>query len=644
MSPRAKLTSGFFAIAAVLAVLIPVGISGDIEPAVGTSDAEAAQVEPITGTLSKPGYTVIALAANGEAASDIAGPGGSFSLVPPAETSTLHLRAPHGTYAGPIVLEPAKNFELEAAQEDAKQAKKKVKRAEKKVKRAKSKVNKAQKKLKRASGKQAKQKASRRLKKAKKQLKKAKQKLKQAKKKLKKARAQLEQAKAEDADRPNHAILGLRAGAALGAVTVNSAAGFANAGGLTEQQWNASVDTAYEAQAKAGVPIGTGNFGRVRSSQLTGSGIGDLDRDGVSDPLDIDDDGDLVLDNLDSAPSGSNARTTSLSPSGDFPLSQRLQLGTIPVNANAPGIGEARIEAALPSTGHIAMRMQALADGSIELDCGQPQGSASPGLIYCTKGGTGTLADPHLGAEQGDPFPDCCDEDDDGFGTVGSLNRNTFSFFHGATSDQIKSGDVLIQRIEHTDGSEEELVATVQYVFVTTPAVASYDDGQGNSKTFDYSVPPDFTHLPVKAGPNGDVVVELTFWRPQRRPIPPETDEWIDMGGLDYFVAALPERGAQFCAQDSYSSSDPNLVPQEIVGDWPPGGGYWDQADDRPASPDDTAAFEVNLTECFERTGFAIEESGGWIELGATAHKGSQYDSGDSGDLTSMRLQFDVVP
>ena len=101
---------------------------------------------------------------------------------------------------------------------------------------------------------------------------------------------------------------------------------------------------------------------------------------------------------------------------------------------------------------------------------------------------------------------------------------------------------MLIQRVS-TGGSEQQFTATLQYVFVTTPALVSYDDGQGNSATVSYpgrlgGPGTEENPFPVKAGPDGDVVVELKFWRPQRRPIPPETAEWIDIGGLD--LAALP--------------------------------------------------------------------------------------------------------
>ena len=64
--------------------------------------AQAAKPKPITGTLSKRGYTVIALAANGRATAVKARP--AFRLVPPARSVTLHLRGPKGRYAGPLVL------------------------------------------------------------------------------------------------------------------------------------------------------------------------------------------------------------------------------------------------------------------------------------------------------------------------------------------------------------------------------------------------------------------------------------------------------------------------------------------------------------------------------------------------------------
>src|SRR6266480_3276310 len=67
------------------------------------SEPADAAFKPITGKLSKPGYTVIALAANGKAKVARASRR-RFRLRPPAKRVTLHLRAPNGNYAGPIVV------------------------------------------------------------------------------------------------------------------------------------------------------------------------------------------------------------------------------------------------------------------------------------------------------------------------------------------------------------------------------------------------------------------------------------------------------------------------------------------------------------------------------------------------------------
>jgi hypothetical protein len=64
-----------------------------------------APTPPITGTLSVRGYTVMALAADGQVTT-VAATIGRFRIRPPAARVTLQLRAPDGTYAGPIVVGP----------------------------------------------------------------------------------------------------------------------------------------------------------------------------------------------------------------------------------------------------------------------------------------------------------------------------------------------------------------------------------------------------------------------------------------------------------------------------------------------------------------------------------------------------------
>lgn len=67
--------------------------------------AAVAKPKPVTGSLSKAGYTVIALAGNGSATRTTTK---TFKLVPPANTFTLQLRDKKGNYAGPIVAPGAK--------------------------------------------------------------------------------------------------------------------------------------------------------------------------------------------------------------------------------------------------------------------------------------------------------------------------------------------------------------------------------------------------------------------------------------------------------------------------------------------------------------------------------------------------------
>ena len=290
------------------------------------------------------------------------------------------------------------------------------------------------------------------------------------------------------------------------------------------------------------------------------------------------------------------------------------------------------------------MFIDILPGDSAELDCGQPQGSAEPGLVYCTTGGTGEV---DTGEPINDfppfrfpPFPDCCDPDGDGAGTMvpnpGGHGSPLMKLIPRTTNDKIGSGDVMIQRVS-TDGVETEFVSTLQYIFATSPALVSYDDGQGNSAMISYPFPAEIdglrNDLPVEAGPDGDVVLDLIFWRPQRRPIPPETGDWIDIGELRYY-ATLGNMDPQnyTCEQDAYTSSDPNLIPvaPEDNVEFATGGGFTDLSADRPASPDNTLTYRLNLTDCLESKGISFDEGearGFGFHAFGTPHPGGADDT-----------------
>lgn len=480
---------------------------------VASAPAMAAR-RAITGNVMKPGYTVIALAANGKAKS-VRDRRDGFTLRPPADTVTLQLRGADGVYAGPVVVR----------------------------------------------------------------------------------------------GRGSRVVVGARAGARLGALAVLD--GYARTRGRVRRR---SVDARRWARSRRGVPIGTRNFGRVRSKRKHRPVPGDRDVDGVPDRIDIDDDGDLVLDKLERR---RRSRASQFTPRDPFDLASNL--GAVPLsrtaNVNA-GSSDAQIDSALPDFGWLAMAVPK-AD-SVELDCG--------GLTYCSVGGTGRTTNVPVERK----FPECCDSDGDGHGTmrptVVGPDFVGFHLAHGATSAQIGTGDTLILRLTN-GGQESQLTDTQQFIFATVPALASYADETGARTAIAYPVgegDPGAERgngLPVVEGPDADSDVEITvtLWRPQRRPTseaecvqPPApgcvASEWIDVGGLDY--AAATQEGVErfdgspgWCPQNALRSDDPSLTAG--FGD-PEGGGFRDLAPARPANPANTFTYTLNVTKCLERYGLGF--------------------------------------
>ena len=166
--------------AGVLGVLFAAGVVLVLVLTLGLPASAVAKPKKISGTLSAPGYTVIALAKGGEAKTKRGSRRAKFKLRPPAKKVTLHLRASDGTYAGPIVLRKAK--------------------------------------------------------------------------------------------KGKRAILGVKAKkkVQLGKVKVSPAKGYAKVKKLSKRQRKTLLDTKRQAKAKKGIPIGAGNFGRVRVKKLKG--------------------------------------------------------------------------------------------------------------------------------------------------------------------------------------------------------------------------------------------------------------------------------------------------------------------------------------------------------------------------------------
>ena len=148
------------------------------------------------------------------------------------------------------------------------------------------------------------------------------------------------------------------------------------------------------------------------------------------------------------------------------------------MNANVRAVTDADIDQSLVTNQWIAI---GILPGSPELDCGgapdpnNPQGWTG-GLSYCTRGGTGEEAMTTAGVAGYlfEPFPACCDPDGNGYGTLPNTSHfpppGSFSLKPNATSGQIGTGDVLIQRVT-SNGVTTDTPTMLPYVFATAPGL-----------------------------------------------------------------------------------------------------------------------------------------------------------------------------
>jgi hypothetical protein len=400
------------------------------------------------------------------------------------------------------------------------------------------------------------------------------------------------------------AVLGVKAGARLGKLKLGR--GFAR---VTKTLPARIVDAKRTAAAMRGVPIGAGRYGLVRAAAKGTNGPGaDADHDGIPGAFDVDDNGNLVIDNQDGVgPKARKADGLQAPPSGDtFQLFSNFHFDVSEtLNANAGGVTKQQIDAALtkPRAG-VGLVFPVPTADLVELDCGS--------LSYCSAGGTGYVAEPY---PDGKPFPSCCDSNGNGLGEITAGPTGDFQLRTRAASDKIGSGDTFIERVT-TGGAEHDLTGVLNYIFNTTPAVKSYVDGSGAGQTISYPVPaggPGTRENPIvlHPGADGDLSLTFTFWRPQRSAIPGtgEGDGFVDIGGLDY-AALVPNgpngpgatmtRGPQTCGSTAVSTNDPNLASSGF-------GQLHDSAGDRIADPANTLTLTVDFTKCLAQAGQALQ-------------------------------------
>ncbi len=173
-------------------------------------------------------------------------------------------------------------------------------------------------------------------------------------------------------------------------------------------------------------------------------------------------------------------------------------------------------------------------------------------------------------------------------------------------------------------------------MFATVPALVSSSDTAGHSATVTYPEPASAPGTPgngfaASAGSDGNVVVRLTFWRPQRRVIPnsdPEGATWMDVGHLTYGVK-VGGPGGGFCPQSAFSADDPNLTPASPHVFLQGGGGFDDRKNDEQSSAGDTSAgrtltYTLNLSQCLAARGIPFA-AGDEVEVDSIAAPGAPY-------------------
>lgn len=494
-------------------------------------------------------------------------------------------------------------------------------------------------------------------------------------------------------------ITGIKAPVSLGKIDVVPRKGYAH---LAHRLVRRHLDSSRWAYAVHRVPIGNGrNLGLVTSkSRSGGSGPGqDEAHVGIPNELDIAVPGTHVLKALAPAttaksasshaaariasvegegppPGGSNPPAGGPPPGGPPPagegpppggsteaglgvaapsakspwMSQMFLAMNETVNDDAAGVSVAEIDSTLQKSLNLKLLGIPSTVELLELDCN--------GLTFCSQGGSGEAQLEGLPGTPGStgfstiPFPSGSLDSSNGFGEVvgpaapnGLLGNNAgggheFSLNPNAISSQIGSGDVITLLASH-EGKSAQIPTTIDFVFNTVPAIASWSDGAGDSGTIAY---PDASNLgthanPIKlaAGPEGDVTMTLTVYRPQRQGVAGAGEPaFMDVGHLGYSVdyASAPEPGSATigstrspqCPASTYSGLSSTLTTQSTGSGEQEVATLLDSAEDKPASAADAISFTIDLTKCLVAKGVSSFSIGQPMQFDISANSQSSSD------------------
>ena len=378
-----------------------------------------------------------------------------------------------------------------------------------------------------------------------------------------------------------------------------------------------SLLTSSYAAAVKGAPTGSGRLGLQKSSKKAsaaqeggGGGNGgnggnggslpsgtDPDRDGLTSNIDVDDNGNGVLDNQDST-----QRPTS---AGLF-ATLNLRPSDVGTNFNATGVTQAQIDANVSGENTFNFIFyfgggDLPATTGAYVDCGA--------LSYCNSA-TGTAVLSGL-SESSPDLPRGtlwrnwrADGNRSGNGLERITNNGQNAWAAGlqprATTAQMAPGDLFNVVFRGAGGDVTTPVALPSYP-VTVPAIKTvYSGGVATTILNGNQASPganDSSAIDVSAG--GDIAFD--YWRPQRRGIAGTGEAaLIDMGNLHYTISIDGLRtagGTEVRASTEFSCD----AGGQAVSPESPGGDFYGPADptaDAAPNPANTRTYSTNLRSC----------------------------------------------
>lgn len=363
----------------------------------------------------------------------------------------------------------------------------------------------------------------------------------------------------------------------LGAIDVQS--GYARTRKMVAGK-HVNTQAKASAVASAGRPIGAGKLGlvNVSNSRLLLAGpirpALDNDRDGLPSAFDVDDNGNLRLDNVDREQRAGSLRAAS---------SGRVGAASAQVSAADLATDGFRMFSNYKSTSpdfsdilnvNVAVPTQEQLDESVRVKTTMAVQVLAGAELSCT----GQVYCPTT------PMPLTS-------GPTGDFQWHVADTYPALKAGDLAAGDAFIETVAGVS-----YPGVLNFAFQTTPALKSYTilDSTGaevSTTEVDWSSPTKAgsTGAPIPVDVTNGQKVKLTFWRPQRPALAGEagTSGYMDIGGLAYSADAHPG----FCAATAGDASGQTVAdgPSTIV---------QDLATDAAPAADRTLSMIVDLSTC----------------------------------------------